>query len=295
MTDVTAEAALGLPPLLRLDDPRASTVEAVGGKAARLSRLATRYRVPPGFCLTTAAWEWQKTAGGMTAELRMLIEAAHAELARVTGQAEPIVAARSSAVDEDGAGSSLAGQLETFLNVTGLDELLRAIAGCWDSAASERVATYRREQGLPSEAVPVGVLVQQLVDADVAAVAFSANPVTGNRDEVVINASYGLGESIVSGTVTPDTYTVRRSDLTITDLRLGEKQVMTIRAPGGTREVPVPRLLRAQRALDDTHLAEIARLAIDLEAATGAPVDVECAYRGGDLYLLQCRPITTLR
>jgi pyruvate,water dikinase len=139
------------------------------------------------------------------------------------------------------------------------------------------------------------VLVQQLIPADVSAVVFSANPVTGNRAEVIINASWGLGESIVGGTVTPDTFVVRKSDLAITHRIIVDKQRMTVSVPGGTREVEVPGFLRKQSVLADEQIMEMARLAITLESTMEYAVDVECACAGGELYLLQCRPITTLR
>ncbi|HLE28635.1 MAG TPA: PEP/pyruvate-binding domain-containing protein, partial [Anaerolineales bacterium] len=127
------------------------------------------------------------------------------------------------------------------------------------------------------------------------AVVFSANPVTGNRDEVMINASWGLGESIVGGTVTPDTFIVRKSDLAVINRVIADKQHMTVSAPGGTREVDVPRFLRNAASLTDEQVVEMAKLALTLEVTMEHPVDVEGAYAGGELYLLQCRPITTLR
>ena len=111
----------------------------------------------------------------------------------------------------------------------------------------------------------------------------------------MINASHGLGESIVGGTVTPDTFVVRKSDLSVVHRKLARKQRMTVRVPGGTREVTVPGLLQSVPALDDEQIREVAELAVDLEAVMGRPVDVECAYTGRSLFLLQCRPITTLR
>ena len=124
---------------------------------------------------------------------------------------------------------------------------------------------------------------------------FSANPITGSRDEIMINASWGLGESIVGGTVTPDTFIVRKTDLAITSRTIADKQRMTISAPGGTHEVDVPRFLRTEISLNDKQAVEMAKLALSLEVTMEHPVDVECAYAGGELYLLQCRPITTLR
>ena len=140
----------------------------------------------------------------------------------------------------------------------------------------------------------MAVLVQQLVASDVSAVVFSANPITGSRDEMMINASWGLGESIVGGTVTPDTFIVRKSDLAIIQRVITDKQRMTVSAPRGTRQVDVPRFLRKEACLNDEQVVGMAKLARTLEVTMDHPVDVECAYMRGELYLLQCRPITTL-
>ncbi|MGQ0601006.1 MAG: PEP/pyruvate-binding domain-containing protein, partial [Anaerolineales bacterium] len=191
--------------------------------------------------------------------------------------------------------ASFAGQHETYLNIVGVDAILQAVTRCWDSAYSERALEYRRQQGLAVERVRLAVLVQQLVASDVSAVVFSANPVTSNRDEVLINASWGLGESIVGGTVTPDTFVVRKSDLATESCQITEKERMTVSIPGGTQEVDVPRFLRVQPSLTDEQMVEMTHLAISLEEKMGYAVDVECAYAGGQLYLLQCRPITTLK
>jgi pyruvate,water dikinase len=136
----------------------------------------------------------------------------------------------------------------------------------------------------------MAVLVQQLIAADVSLVAFSANPVTRSTEEIVINATWGLGESLVSGTVTPDSYTVRKVDRVIMQQQHAAKSVMTILAPHGVNEVPMQRL----PALTAAQVQEVATLALTLEAEMGWPVDIECAYQGGKLYLLQCRPITVL-
>jgi pyruvate,water dikinase len=197
-------------------------------------------------------------------------------------------------LDEDGPGASFAGQHETYLNVVGAEAVAEAVARCWASARSPRALEYRRRQGLPLEGVRIAVLVQQLIPADVSSVVFSANPVTGSGNEVMINASWGLGESIVGGTVTPDTYVVRKTDVRIVSRQVAEKRKMTVMVPGGTREVSVPRFLRAQPTLKDNQAVEMARLAVALEERMGHPVDVECAVHAGELYVLQCRPITTL-
>jgi len=285
--------------LLWLEQTAAQQFALVGGKAANLSRLAAGYRVPAGFCLTTAAFDRaHRGAGQMPAGLpRSLyaeLDAAYQRLAVLTGVAAPPVAVRSSAVDEDGDAASFAGQHETYLNVAGVDAVAEAVRRCWMSALAPRALAYRRERGLALDHVRLAVLVQQLVAADVAAVLFSANPLTGARGEVVINASWGLGESIVGGTVTPDTYVARKAGGALLSRVVAEKRRMTVSAPGGTREVDVPRLLQRQPTLGEAQVAEMAALACSLEQHMGYPVDVECAYADGALYLLQCRPITTL-
>jgi phosphoenolpyruvate synthase/pyruvate phosphate dikinase len=283
--------------LLWLEQPAAQQPTLVGGKTANLSRLATEYRVPAGFCLTTAAFEQAHCAGpadDLPRPLHAKLAEAYRQLAALAGVAEPAVAVRSSAVDEDGDTASFAGQHETYLNIAGVDAIAAAVRRCWMSALTPRALSYRRERGLATDGVRLAVLIQQLVAADVAAVVFSANPLTGARDEVVINASWGLGESIVGGTVTPDTYVARKAGGALLSHTLAEKRRMTVAVAGGTREVDVPRLLQCQPTLSDMQVAEMAALAESLEERMGWPVDLECAYAGGRLYLLQCRPITTL-
>jgi len=277
--------------LLWLGDPKSFDPSLVGGKAANLSRLARMYhRVPDGFSLPVTVMD-----NAHPLDLRDEITAAISDLMNCHRLSEFIAAVRSSAVDEDGATASFAGQHETYLNIVGADAIIQAVIRCWESARSEHALDYRRQQGLSVERPQIAVLVQQLVAADVAAVVFSANPITGNRDEVMINASWGLGESIVGGTVTPDMFIVRKSDLVVINRVIADKQHMTVSTPGGTHEVDVPRFLRAQASLNDEQVIEIAKLALTLETTMEHPVDIECAYTGGELYLLQCRPITTLQ
>jgi pyruvate,water dikinase len=178
--------------------------------------------------------------------------------------------------------------------VVGIEAVVQAVSECWDAANSERIRSYRQQQGL-SDPHPLAVLVQQLIRSDVSAVAFSANPVSGDTEQIVINASWGLGESIVSGTVTPDTYIVHKPDLKLTSSRVVDKLRMTVHSEVGTREVNVPRFLSTQPALNEAQILEIARLTLRLEQETGWPVDVECAYQADELFLLQCRPITALQ
>ena len=259
---------------LFLGDPASTDAGQVGAKAATLSRLAARYRVPAGFCLDASVHGGLAPAldgdSSTRAALRALVETGYAELCRRTGRSA-IVAVRSSAIGEDGAETSFAGQHETVLDVEGVDAIVQAVLACWRSADSERAVAYRKEHGITARP-RVGVLVQEMVPADAAAIAFSADPVTGDRDTVVIDCGTGLGEALAAGTVTPDTYAVRKSDLAIV------KRTVTGERP----------------ALTDQEVREVARLAIALDTETGAPVDVECAFAAGTLFLLQSRPITTL-
>ena len=288
--------------ILWLGQPECHETHLVGGKAANLSLLAASHRVPPGFCLTTdffdrwmatAAWQGRELSSGtLPTPLYEPLVMAYQELARRRGVADPAVAVRSSAVDEDGANLSFAGQHETFLNVSRAGAVAEAVVRCWHSLRSPRALEYRRQHGLSTEGIRLAVLVQEFIQADVSAVVFSANPM-GSSDEVVINGSWGLGESVVGGTVTPDSYTVHKTTMQIVQRHIADKRRMTLPSPEGTEEVDVPRFLRTRPAFQDNQLAELAQLAVVLESTMGWPVDLECSYHAGELYLLQCRPITT--
>ncbi len=281
-------------PILWLGEAEAQVVPRVGGKAASLSRLAARYAVPPGFCLTVAAYTlWSSTVqcGENSTELERVVRGGLATLAERSGDLDPVVAVRSSAVDEDGLEASFAGLFVSCLNIRGVDATVAAVRRCWASAHDPRVKAYRAERGL--EEVGVAVLVQLMVKGDASAVVFSTSP-TGDPAEVLINANYGLGESVVGGLASPDTWYLRRTDLGVVRFVVGEKASMTIYAEGGgTREVAVPRTLRKRPCLSSAQVEALGRLALDLEADVGRPVDIECVLRGDKLMLVQCRPITT--
>lgn len=267
-----------------LGEPSCHDAAVVGGKAANLSRLASAHLVPPGFCLTASA-----TPHSMTEQIRL----AYRILGEHCGTPEPSVAVRSSALDEDGAHASFAGQHETLLNVRGADAVCAAVQACWHSAQSERAREYRQSVGLQTDTARIAVLVQQLVPADVSAVVFSAHPMRGTS-QVLVNAAWGLGESLVGGSVNPDSYVFYKDGLRPESYAVGDKLRMTIPDATGTREVPVPGTLRRQLSLSPADALTAARLAVELEKQMGWPVDVECAFAEGRLYLLQCRPITTL-
>src|SRR5262249_47791138 len=152
----------------------------------------------------------------------------------------PPVAVRSSATAEDLPGLSFAGQQETYLNVRGGDHVLEAVKRCWASLWTARALGYRARQGIRPDEVALAGVVQRLVPADVAGILFRANPITGAREEVMINAAWGLGKAIVGGHVTPDTIVINKHSGALTSQEIAEKTVMTVRLPECTREEPVP-------------------------------------------------------
>lgn len=281
-------------PVLPLDDPRASDRRRVGAKAANLNRLAHRWPVPPGFCLPIELHRRLRSMDPIPAarSVRRLIAPAYRELSGGRLRRSR-VAVRSSAVGEDSAEQSFAGQHDTVLNAVGVRQVADAVLACCASASSDRARAYRDTHDLQGE-TDMSVLVQVLVDAEASAVVFSANPVSGSRDEIMINATWGLGEAVVAGTVTPDCYVLDHQDLSVVGQTIADKDTQTVPGRHGTHEVAVPTDRRREPALTEAQCRELARVAIDLERHMGWPVDLECAYHDGRLHLLQCRPITTL-
>ncbi len=338
MTDAAqSDAVVDLAAVRTADAPR------VGPKMARLGQLASAgWRVPDGYAITAAALEgWLPTparselhrlfsspATGpaslrLSQQARELIEGqslpswladavadAHARLAARTGRGSSlVVAVRSSAVGEDGHAASFAGQYETYLGVSGTDEVLRHIVKCWASGYSAHALDYRRRFGgsSPLRAHDLAVGVLELVDARSAGVAFTLDPVTGDRGRLVVEANWGLGESVVSGQVTPDYWTVERDSGRILERRTGGKLVWSVLADAGlageaggrgTVLAPLPAELAQAPCLTDDEVRYICRQAAAIEAAEGTPQDVEWAIaRNSDVpdsvYFLQHRPETT--
>lgn len=267
----------------------------LGGKAANLLRLERAgFRVPRWFAVSTQAY--LHSLSGRTVPTEVPAEVEKAVLAAFeTAFAGGRVAVRSSAIGEDGSALSFAGQMKTFLHVVGADDLLAALLGCWASADAPGIAAYRQLNGLPPESVRVAVVVQEMVEAEASGVAFTANPITGDRDEIVIRAAYGLGEGVVADLVETDGYAMRQDDV-VAEIAPKTRQVVRDPSTGkGTVVAEVPVDLRDKPVLDDPMARELARTARAIEAAFGAPQDIEWAVAGGQLYILQARPITTLR
>jgi phosphohistidine swiveling domain-containing protein len=321
---------------LPLADQKA-TLEIVGGKGASLARLAIAgLPVPGGFHVTTAAYkrfvaendlqvgilaamEQVDTTQPATldAASRLIREAfsrAHmpaaiAEEIRAAYLAldpQSAVAVRSSATAEDLPEASFAGQQDSYLNIVGIDAVLEAVKRCWASLWTARAIGYRAQairkwSGIDQGAVSLAVVVQALVPAKAAGIMFTADPVSGRRDRLVINAAWGLGEAVVGGHVTPDTLSVDKASGHLLVRETGDKQVMTVCAgAGGTQERPVPVDFRQAPVLDDRQAAELAGLGVQIEQLYGMPVDIEWVLADGAgaehtaFAIVQARPITAL-
>jgi pyruvate,water dikinase len=258
---------------------------AFGGKAVQLgSAIRSGLPVPDGFAL--AADLVEAVARGDRAARATLDEVGD----RLTGP----LAVRSSAVGEDSADASFAGQHATLLNIHGAAATAEAVEAVWRSAWSESALAYRRRIGVEGP-VRVGVVVQRLVAADVAGVLFTRNPITGS-DELVIEASWGLGEAVVQGLVIPDLYRVSRTGEVI-ERRLGAKTVALRRlTSGGTRAEPVEASLAACLCLADSHLGALTQVALRCADVFGpGPQDIEWAFDADAPYLLQRRPIAATK
>lgn len=204
------------------------------------------------------------------------------------------VAVRSSATAEDLPQASFAGQQDSFLNIRGESAVLAAVQRCWASLWNARAIDYRARAGIGQDDVALAVVVQELVDADAAGVMFTANPMTGNRRQTVLNAAWGLGEAIVGGQVTPDTVVVGQDGMVV-DRTISDKTTMTVRTKGGTARQAVPDDRRTAAVLSDADIATLVELGGRIEKLYGRPMDVEWARRDGRLAIVQARPITNLR
>jgi pyruvate,water dikinase len=314
--------------VLTLADARAAQLAVAGGKGASLARLsAVGLPVPGGFVVATAAYQRfvrdndleptllaavqpvdtsqpatleaaSRAIGERFSRARMpqvvaeAVRRAYAEL----GGGELPVAVRSSATAEDLPGMSFAGQQETYLNVHGEEELLHAVRRCWASLWTARAIGYRLTMGVDQRSVSMAVVVQGMVPSEVSGVLFTANPTTGERNELVVDASYGLGEAVVSGRVTPDRLVVDKASLALKEAVLGAKEVAVLPAgEQGTVVEAVPEARRRQLALSERDVRQLGELAVRVESELGGvPQDVEWAVAEGHPWLLQARPMTGL-
>ena len=307
---------------LRFDDALAPRLELSGGKGANLSLLTQRgFQVPRGFIVSapvyrefmTGAGEFLRRVAALpfhdAAALRTASESLQADLLQMplpqSAAAEikeqlgqfPVGTAfsvRSSSTMEDLAGAAFAGQHETFLNVTGLADVLARVRGCYASLWADRAIAYRHQQGFDHSQAAMAVVVQQMIPSESAGVGFSINPVNGVLGEMVINANFGLGESVVSGEGEVDQWILDKSTRAVRSANIGSKSRQIVSATSGTREVHVADADAAKPSLSDAQLADLADLLIRVEASYAFPQDIEWAFADDELWLLQSRPVTTI-
>ncbi|MDG4787582.1 phosphoenolpyruvate synthase [Micromonospora sp. WMMD1102] len=311
--------------VLGLDEVDGAQVAVVGGKGAQLGGLSriAGVRVPAGFCVTTAAFrrimrevpsiddrldrlsrldpEDRAGIGALGAELRRDIEriivpddlgtAIVRALARLGEDAG--YAVRSSATAEDLPTASFAGQQDTYLNVLGPDAVLRHVVRCWASLFTDRAVTYRQRNGIDHRKVLMAVVVQRMVLPQAAGVLFTADPVSGNRKVATVDASFGLGEALVSGRVNPDVFRVRDDEVVARTIA-SKRFAIEALPEGGTRDVPVDPERRERPALTDPQLLRLVRLGRRIAEHFGRPQDIEWCLVDDDFQIVQSRPITTL-
>ncbi|MBN2909436.1 phosphoenolpyruvate synthase [Polycladomyces sp. WAk] len=296
----------------------------VGGKGANLGEMTKAgFPVPPGFCITTSAYrhfieasdkmdEWFNLMNQLKPEqldeIRSLgqrirhhlltiplsdrIKSAIIKAWSKLGE-DHAYAVRSSATAEDLPTASFAGQQETYLNVKGAEQLIEAVKKCWASLFTDRAIVYRINNGFDHRSISLSVVVQRMVFPDVSGIMFTADPVTGHRRTVSIDAGFGLGEALVSGIVTADLYKVRDQQIIQKQIAKKEKGIFPV-SRGGTEIRELPPELQQQQALPDQKILELAELGRRIEKHYGAEQDIEWCLEGDRIYILQSRPITSL-
>ncbi len=317
-----------MPLVVNLSEVSDGDLPQVGGKAGKLGDLVRHgLPVPPGIVVTTEAYQAFVDATELRtivpealgtidparpesveaassriraafegtpfpSSLREPIASAYEAFARANGVT--FVAVRSSATAEDLDGASFAGLQETYLNVSGVDQVLDAIRKCWGSLFTPRVLVYRQRKGFDHASVRLAVLVQKMVEATVSGILFTRDPNTG-ENHILVEAGWGLGEAIVGGEVTPDHYVVDGATQKIVHKQIAEQKVRLVRAPaGGNRREEVPAADRSRQKLSDTRLLRLVSLARVIESRYRRPMDVEWCGDADALYVVQARPVTTI-
>lgn len=276
---------IGMPDIIDFASIQPDHSAEVGGKGLSLGLTAAAgLPVPPGFCVTATAYRRHSQTLRVDDPLRTAIDHAYRQLGG------GLVAVRSSATAEDGAATSFAGQQETILGVSGLDEVIRAVERCWASLHTDRARAYRLKQGIADAGLSMSVVVQRLVNADVAGVMFTRDPLDASGQLARIEASWGLGEAVVSGRVTPDRYQIERNTGKVRDQQVGRKTIQI----GANGEVPVAPDQQNVLCLSEANLKSLAELGQRVEEFYRDPRDIEWAIANGVVYLLQARPITTV-
>ena len=300
-----------------------------GGKGASLGEMTqTGIPVPPGFVVLSASFEHFITETDLVQEIDAVLHTVnHKDIATVEAASEKIralilnaempkdiadeidssfkklgtkyVAVRSSATAEDGMDHAWAGQLESYLNTTE-DQVLAKVKHCWSSLFTPRAIFYRFEKELHLTKISVAVVVQKMVESEVSGIAFSVHPVTQDYNQLIIEAGFGLGESIVSGQITPDSYVVEKEPRRILDINVSTQERGMYRsnhpsAEHGNnewRDISEPKA--SSQVLTEKQIFELSTIILGIEKHYGFPCDIEWAFEGGKFYIVQSRPITTL-
>ncbi|MBI9044978.1 MAG: phosphoenolpyruvate synthase [Anaerolineaceae bacterium] len=312
--------------ILPFSDIRAADLPLVGGKGANLGEMThVGFPVPSGFCLTTTAFHQFITACPDSEDLYTLLDTAakdNLETVRRVGHhvrqvllevpmpgnvadavsqswqeigTENAYAVRSSATAEDLPDASFAGQQDTYLNIIGETALLNAVRSCWVSLFTDRAILYRNKNNFPHRDVALSVVVQKMIMSEISGILFTADPLTGHRHTLSIDASFGLGEALVSGLVTPDAYRVDKRNYAIIDRKIADKQLAIYpEKSGGTRQETLNDEGQKQATLTDKQILSLARMGAQIESHYDSPQDIEWAIAHGEMYLLQTRPVTSL-
>lgn len=298
-------------------------VASAGGKGASLGEMTqAKIPVPPGFVVLASAFDRFIEETDLDVEIESILhKVKHQDVNSVEQASEkiqslilnsdfpndlksevlkeftklkaPYVAVRSSATAEDSSSASWAGELDTYLNTT-KKELFANVKRCWASLFTPRAIFYRFEKKLHKTKVSVAVVVQAMVQSEVSGICFTVHPVTKDYGQMVLEAGYGLGEAIVGGKITPDTYVIHKKSWLILDKNISEQSMMIIKDKKGTAEKHVPAAKRDKQKLSDAHVLKLAKLCEHIEKHYKHPQDIEWALVKGKLYILQSRPITTL-
>lgn len=295
-----------------------------GGKGASLGEMTkAKIPVPPGFMVLAQAFDkfLEETDIGVEIEAQLhkvkvkdinSIEKVSEEIRSLVLNAEfpkdiakeilaefvklktKFVAVRSSATAEDSSTASWAGELESYLN-TSKANLLENIKKCWASLFTPRAIFYRYEKKLHNQKVSVAVVIQKMIQSEISGVCFTVHPVTEDYDQMVIEAGYGLGEAIVGGKITPDTYVIHKINKNILDSNISKQEMMVVRKGSGVKETIVPKAKQEKQKLDNKHILQLAQICQNIENHYKKPQDIEWALEKGKFYILQSRPITTLQ
>lgn len=293
-----------------------------GGKGAALSKMTrVGISVPPGFIVFSTTFEKFLRKSDLNAEIDLILHSVNYKAIRTVERASKkirsliinaeipkditdeiqiffknlgvkYVAVRSSATAEDSASAAWAGQLESYLNITE-ERLLENVKKCWASLFTPRAIFYRSEKGLCKQKISVAVVIQKMVESETSGVTFSAHPITGDRDQIVIEAGFGLGEAIVAGQITPDNYIVEKNSWSILNKNTNKQERFLVRAEQGGNEWK--KMKGQKQVLSDTEITKLAKSVLKVEKFFSFPVDIEWAKEKGKIYILQSRPITTLK